>query len=223
MSYSRPEAILLDIDNTIYAYEPCHEAGLSRAFSAGKDRFPTRSAFEQAYHDARKEAKNRVSTQAASHCRLLYFKQMTENLFGRTDGGWAMRMHAAYWDGYFERMKLDKGAKELLDHWAAASMPMAWISDFTTERQFLKLAHLGVDDKVRYLVSSEEVGIEKPSPLGIQRALELVKVDSSNAWYIGDDPKRDAGAASAADVPFLLLDRNAGGWSAIREIWESVS
>lgn len=223
MNYSRPAAILLDIDNTIYEYKPCHEAGLASAFAAAGDQFPTQLAFEQTYHEARREAKNRVSTQAASHCRLLYFKQMTENLFGRTDGSWAMRMHDAYWKGYFDTMVLEDGARELLGVWSAQSMPMAWISDFTTERQFLKLTHLGVEDKVQFLVSSEEVGIEKPSPLGIQRALELIDADPGNAWYIGDDKNRDAGAAAAAGVQFILLDRNDSGWTRVREIWESVS
>ena len=83
-----PEVLLLDIDNTVYPYQPCHEAGLRRAYELAKSpgaRWQGETAFRQDYASARQAVKSRLKAQAAEHSRLLYFKHMVETELGFTD------------------------------------------------------------------------------------------------------------------------------------------
>lgn len=59
------------------------------------------------------------------------------------------------------------------------------------------------------VVTSEACGFAKPDPRILGVALEALGLRPSQALYVGDDPRTDAGAASAAGVPFLWMDRGA--------------
>ena len=75
------KAIFIDIDNTLYAYEPCHEAGIEKAWSAAQG-LPLaardKTDFISQYDSARQTVQRQVVKWAASHCRLLYFKTLME-------------------------------------------------------------------------------------------------------------------------------------------------
>ena len=54
------KALLVDIDNTVYAYAPCHAAGLEAARALAGSRhaaWRSNEAFLAAYHLARREVK----------------------------------------------------------------------------------------------------------------------------------------------------------------------
>ena len=212
----RPSAILLDLDNTVYAYAPCHEAGLVSAFQASG--FDHEITFRADYALARNQAKKPIPETGAAHCRLLYFKTLLERNTGRTQITETLALHAAYWDGYHVAMRLDPGVRELLTAWKAAQIPTAWVSDFTTERQFLKLQTLGLEDLVTYLVTAEEVGAVKPDPSGVDVALaKLGQAPGPHIWLIGDDTKRDLGVAATRGLTGILRDRaDANFWLRLR-------
>ena len=56
-------------------------------------------------------------------------------------------------------------------------------------------------------VSSAEAGAAKPDPAILVRALEIAGADPGNAWHVGDDLEADVGAARAAGVRPVLIDR----------------
>ena len=74
-----PDAVLLDTDNTLYPYDPAHDAAkiavrekVKTAFSISSDEF------EHTYLKARSEVKGRLKGVASSHSRLLYMQRMLE-------------------------------------------------------------------------------------------------------------------------------------------------
>jgi putative hydrolase of the HAD superfamily len=232
-----PVAILLDLDNTVYAYAPCHAAGMAAAERAAAQvdaRWRAAGAFAADYAAARAAVKARTRGQAAEHSRLLYFLELLAQHQGRTPLDAVRRLHDAYWLGYFSRMRLDPGCLALLRAWRAAGLRLAWVSDFTTMRQVLKLKALGLDGAADCLVTSEAAGADKPDPRVVDLALERLGVAPGEAWLVGDDPHRDVGAARARGVPAIWL-RRAGGapaplaaapdavvddWVALRALWE---
>jgi HAD superfamily hydrolase (TIGR01549 family) len=203
----KPTAILLDIDNTVYAYAPCHEAGLKAAFLVSD--FSDEAEFRAAYAEAREQVKHAIADTGAAHCRLLYFKRLLENRLGHTAPAASLALYKAYWDGYHAAMQLDPGVRELLSLWRDAGVPTAWITDFTTEQQLRKLQTLNIADLVTYLVTAEEVGAVKPDPRGVDEALSRFGIAPGPAvWFIGDDTKRDRGVAEARGLTFFWRDRN---------------
>ena len=208
-----PRALLLDLDNTAYAYAPCHEAGLFTSQHAAADlhaEWHEATRFRADYNAARREAKAGVAGTAAEHCRLLYFKTMVERSFGRTVLSVTLTLHAAYWRGYFAAMVRSPGSAELLADLREAGVRLAWVTNFTTERQMLKLQTLGLADAADFLVTSEEVGADKPDPRSVRRALDRLAVAPSEAWLVGDGIRDDADAATAVGIPFVWFRRESG-------------
>lgn len=207
----KPTAVLFDLDNTVYAYDPCHRAGLQETHALARAMHPSFESFDQFeanYRAARERAKIPVLGQAAEHCRLLYFKTMVEIAFGRTRHGETLRLHEAYWQGYSVPMVREPGSLELLGRLRDAGVPTAWVTNFTTERQFLKLVRLGLADAADFLVTSEEVGVDKPAPAGIRRALEAMRLPATrDVVLVGDSLREDGGAAAAAGVTFVWYRR----------------
>lgn len=80
-----------------------------------------------------------------------------------------------------------------------------------TDRDVVPICHdLGVGDAFDFIISSCEVGYEKPDPRVFLRALELAKVEPHEAIHVGDQYKSDVVGARAVGIKPLLIDRN--GW-----------
>lgn len=205
------KALLLDIDNTVYAYAPCHAAGLAAAQRLAATRhaaWQSAEAFTAAYHQARLTVKTLVRSTAAEHSRVLYFKQMLEAVDGRTDAAWVLALDTAYWDAYYAALAPDAGCCDALLAFSQLGLRLAWVSDFTTEHQLVKLLALGLGDRVELLVTSEEAGVEKPHPAGVDLALARLGVPAAEAWMVGDSRHRDVGVARARGLTAVWLRRD---------------
>lgn len=208
-----PKALLLDIDNTVYAYEPCHVAGLKQAFIKSRqlDLWTAEDCFYRAYDASRRSVKSRIQSHAAGHCRLLYFKEMLEGLRGFTLFEQTCRLERAYWEGYATGLTADAECEQVLQLALASGIRLAWISNFTTARQIWKLKHLGLAGLNSLLITSEEAGADKPHPAILDLALARLGLDGcaasgSDAWLIGDE-SADVEVARHRQVPILFMSR----------------
>lgn len=204
----QPRALLLDIDNTVYPYAPCHAAGIRSAYRRSVEfgLWNGETAFSDQYAKARRRVKSRLGLNAAAHSRLLYFKEMIEERSGFTDFDRVQCMETAYWDGYRSGLIPDTGCLEFLEDAAARGIGLAWISNFTTQRQIWKLRTLGLDRVRSVLVTSEEAGADKPDPAILELALDRLGIADHAAWIIGDEPA-DIQAARARKLPILIMRR----------------
>ena len=67
-----PDALLFDTDNTLYAYDPAHEAALRAVREKMAQAFAIRAAdFDEPFEEARRQTKLQLAGTAASHSRLL--------------------------------------------------------------------------------------------------------------------------------------------------------
>jgi putative hydrolase of the HAD superfamily len=67
--------------------------------------------------------------------------------------------------------------------------------------------HLGVSKFFAHVFVSSEIGADKPDPEIYRRALKFVDLKPNEVLHVGDDPKRDWEAASAAGLFVFRLDR----------------
>ena len=203
-------AVFFDLDNTLYAYEPCHQAGIQAAWQMMcATHAISLTTFAELYKAARIKTKTSSDTQAASHSRLLYFQKMHELILGRTHIQQTVLLESTYWHAYMEAMALFPHVIETLKHLRSLGVRIAIISDLTAHIQFQKIERMGIADLIDYIVTSEEAGVEKPDPHIFQLALEKTGAHARETVMFGDDPKKDiAGAHTVGIRAYLVKDGN---------------
>ena len=78
---SLPDAILFDLDNTLYDYQPAHKAAWYQVIKKVTSLFMIEgSQFSKAFYEARSQIKDQLGNTASSHSRLLYFQRTLELL-----------------------------------------------------------------------------------------------------------------------------------------------
>jgi putative hydrolase of the HAD superfamily len=204
MSY---EAVLFDLDNTLYPYAPCNEAGKRAALDALRERGYEldRAAFDDLYAAGRRETKRETGGTAASHSRHVYFKRGLSRHAGGPDPAGALAAGDAYWNGFLGAMSLCDGVEAVFDALDAAGADVAVVTNLTTRVQLRKLVRLGIDDRIDLLVTSEEVGREKPSALPFTTALAALDHRPSEALAVGDNVETDVSGADAVGIDSALF------------------
>jgi len=80
------------------------------------------------------------------------------------------------------------------------------VSNFDGRLRFI-LEHLGISKYFLHVFVSSELGADKPDPEIYRRALRLMNLKPNEVLHVGDDPKRDWEAATAAGLSIFRLDR----------------
>ena len=102
-------------------------------------------------------------------------------------------------------MKLEDEADQFLQLCAERNLPVCILSDLTTEIQIRKLEKLGLQKRTQYLVTSEEVGVEKPDRRMFEAALAKLNLAPQDVVMIGDDIKKDISGAEALGIRAFLI------------------
>lgn len=79
------------------------------------------------------------------------------------------------------------------------------------------LRAIGLREYFEVVVTSADVGVDKPDPAALVRALDLLGEDASGAVMVGDDPV-DAGAAAALGIPCALVPGGVGIAAVVDEL-----
>lgn len=200
------KAILFDLDNTLYSYEPCNQAGqqavvvwLSKQLSLSPKKIT------QLYNMSRQLVHRQLAGQAASHDRLLYLKYVIEHSTHRTQPHLIMQAENIFWLAYFSEMKLRPGIRSLLQLIHKMQLKMVLVTDLTTRVQLSKIVKLKIDRFFDFVITSEEVGHEKPHPAMIQLALKKLQLRPAETILIGDSIAKDQGVAKCCHIPFMRL------------------
>jgi putative hydrolase of the HAD superfamily len=99
------------------------------------------------------------------------------------------------------------GAPELLAAVKAAGLRIAIVTNNVVVEQRLKLAHCGLEPYVDALVTSEEIGAQKPDVAIFNAALARVGANRSEAVMLGDAWQADVAGARAAGVRPVWFNR----------------
>ncbi len=200
------KGILLDLDNTVYAYPPCDQAGqravikwLSQKLAVSPRTITT------SYNHARHQIHRQLQGLAASHARVLYLQYVIEAVTGRTNVNLTLQAEKIFWQAYFEKMKLRPGIVPLLKLIRQHSLILTLITDLTTHLQLAKIAKLRLDQYCDFVVTSEEAGHDKPHPAMITLALQKMHLRSSEVICIGDSLAKDKVVAQRLRIPFIQL------------------
>jgi putative hydrolase of the HAD superfamily len=83
---------------------------------------------------------------------------------------------------------------------------LAVVSNFDGRLRFI-LEHLGISKYFVHVFVSSELGADKPDLEIYERAVRLMNLKPNEVLHVGDDPKRDWEAATAAGLSIFRLDR----------------
>lgn len=199
------KAVILDLDDTLYAYKPLdEEAGVRvREYTCGKLGI-TRQQYEEAYRFGRSETKRQLGDVGASHNRLLYCQKTLEYL-GVNPMPMSLRMYETYWGTFLEKMHLRDGVREFLDRMHEQEIKVVICTDLTAHIQHRKIEALGIAEDISYLVTSEEAGREKPAPEIFMLCLDKLKMSAKEVCCIGDSPVKDVEGAEAVGMQAILF------------------
>jgi putative hydrolase of the HAD superfamily len=202
------KGILWDLDNTIYIYESVHKIAYQETRNTALDFEISESQFDAYWKKSRDIVHNQLHGQGASHSRLLYLQKLHEFAKGFTSSEFGLKLEEVYWSTFLNSMKVREGALELMNNARLNGIEMAIVTDLTAQIQLRKLEKLSLNQYVRYMVSSEEAGVEKPEPAIFQLALDKLNLKPSEVIMIGDSYEKDIKGAESIGIKAYQIDDN---------------
>ena len=207
----KPVAVILDTDNTLYDYAPAHRKAITTTRSKATSLLGiTEEDFDKAYEKARKEVKDRLGNTASSHSRLLYFQRLIEIVGLKTQLLLTLDLNQTYWRTFLTSAHLFEGVRAFLEELRHQDIPTTIITDLTSQVQYRKIIYFGLEQYFDFVVTSEEVGVDKPDPAGLLLAKEKLNIGNGRIWMIGDDPVADIQGAKE-HLGAVTLQKKHGG------------
>ncbi len=190
---SLPDCIFFDIDNTFYAYDPAHNEALKVLKSSISDILNVKiQDVDTNFEKARIVIKKQLKKTASSHNRLLYIQQTLEQFGLGSQIPLSLNLEQIYWSVFLSRAQLFDNLVDFLEELRLLKIPLAIITDLTAQIQFRKMVYFDLDHYFDFIVTSEEVGVDKPNPRSFLLALKKMQFKKTdNIWFIGDDPIKD--------------------------------
>ncbi len=203
-----PNIILLDLDNTVYSYDPCHKAALQKVELYAQEAIKL-SGFTELYNRARKEVHIRLRGTASSHNRLLYFHRLLELAGHGTKIKLAIKLNELYWDSFIEHVEIFDGVYSFLEAAKTLNIPVVVVTDLTADIQLRKILSFKMENLLSAIATSEEAGRDKPDSAIFEIALNKVNSKRESIWMIGDSLKKDIeGGKAIGATTFLKLEEN---------------
>lgn len=212
----KPVAVIFDLDNTLYDYEKAHHASMEAVCTKVVKKLNiSESQFFQAFNEAKDQIKRQLGETASSHSRLLYFQRMLEIIGLRSQVLLALDFEQTYWNTFLNTAEIFPDVREFLDDLRIAGIQTALLTDLTAQIQFRKISYWGLDRFFDNIVTSEEVGSEKPEKAGFELTMQKMRNPSNNGvvWMIGDNLEKDIKGAQKALSCYAILRQTKNGSS----------
>lgn len=193
-------AVIFDLDGTLYDYNTLEREAFTAVGELVLEKIGvTEEQYMEAFERAKQEVKKILGDVAASHNRMLYFQKTMEFLDIRPLF-LTLEMYETYWSTFLDKMELYPGVRLFLDELYENHIRVGICSDMMARVQHRKLVSLGLEDDVDCLVTSEEAGVEKPSPEIFALCLRKLRLKPEEVCFVGDTYEKDVKGAVAAGM-----------------------
>lgn len=213
------KAVIFDVDNTLYSYTKAHAEAFAALTEYGEKALGlSLEAFEGLHKKTEHELRKYMGEVAAVHNRTIRYQHMLESI-GLPLYPHVLEMSRIYWDTLIGAAVLSPGALEAVKQLKDQGIRIGIGTDMTARIQFRKLTKLGLLPYIDFLVSSEEVGAEKPEKAFFERCVQKAGCKRQECLFVGDSLKKDVlgaleaglkaawycpeGCRESADVPQL--------------------
>lgn len=200
------KAVLFDLDNTLYDYEPVHKKAVDSVYVLLKSKLNvSRVKFERLFKQSKNEIHKELSGTASAHNKVLYFQRLIEKLHKTVNPEITLKLYEAYWGTFLKNIKLKPGVKQTLKKLKQKNMKVVIVSDLTTHIQLRKIKKIGITKYVDYLVTSEEAGSEKPHSIMFLLALNKINMLPEEVIMVGDSKIKDIEGANSVGIDTVLI------------------
>jgi FMN phosphatase YigB (HAD superfamily)/ribulose-5-phosphate 4-epimerase/fuculose-1-phosphate aldolase len=203
------KGIILDLDNTLYSYDLCHSKSLNNVLTFLQKNYNTQKNYDELkdlYDDISNKLKYELKSTASSHNKSIYFKQLIELL--NLNYSIVQILNDLYWKTFFEHMVCFEGVNDFIVWNKNIGVKIGVITDYETEYQMQKLEKLGLINYIDTIITSEEVGIEKPSIQMFQTILRKMELRTDEVIMIGDDFNKDVKGALNTNIHTYWFNSN---------------
>ncbi len=199
---SRPRAITLDLDDTLWPMLPVlkhAEQALSSWLCAHAP--ATAAALTPDARGALRQAVMADHPERAHDMGFLRLELLRRALAGAGDDP---ALAAPAFEVFFEarqQVRLYDDVVPMLERWSAR-LPLVALTNGNAD-----LNRIGLARYFRGIVSAHEIGCAKPDPRAFHAACELAGVAPAAVLHVGDDPRLDVEGARAAGLQAVWLLR----------------
>ena len=199
------KAVVFDLDNTVYNYDECHSVAMYRLQDYACNQYKIgKEEFEMCFNSARKEVKSLLGNTGAAHNRMLYMQIFLEKIKCNPVDG-TLELYDVYWNTMLEQMKPFPYVISLMKWLKQNSILIGILTDLTAHIQHRKIKILGIESYIDAIVTSEEVGEEKPSLRAFNRIKEKLQCDENEILMLGDSKCKDIDGAVRAGMHAILF------------------
>ena len=203
------KGIIFDLDDTLYDYKKCHETAIATVINyiiEHNDKHKNYEYIFEVYNKINNKLKHELKNTASSHNKSIYLKHLLEEL--NLDYSHFQMLHELYWTIFYTNMDCFEGVKDFIIWNKTNGIKIGILTDYETEYQIIKLEKLGLLKYIDILVTSEEVGIEKPSYKMFYTMLQKMNLNPGDVIMIGDNYDKDIIGAINSNILGYWFNKN---------------
>jgi len=197
--------IIFDLDNTLYNYDICHEKSINKVFNfiSNLKKYSI-ELITKSFYDIDKNHKILTLNTASSHNKFIKIKHLLEK-YNMTN---YQEMHKLYWDTFYENIKPFDYIIDFIKFNKSLGINIGVLTDYETEYQIEKLKRLDLLQYIDCIVTSEEIGCEKPSIHSFNYILMKMEANRYDTIMIGDNFDKDINGAKEAKIyPYYFCNK----------------
>ncbi len=209
----RPEAVLLDLDDTILAYDAVYEKAWQTVFrkplpqATEVDISRICAAIKQTgewYYGDPERLRRAGQDRHAARREVV---AIALSSLGIDDRRLARELADSYGEEKDKAMFVYPGAIETIRHFKKEGIPLALLTNGSSEYQRKKIERFGLAPFFSHILIEGEQGLGKPDERVFRHALRLLGVvDPSKAWMVGDRLETDVRPAQKLGIYAIWVD-----------------
>ena len=199
------KGVIFDLDNTIYDYNNAHKKAIEILFKYLKDNYNINEQIN--YKKFNHIVKNNLGHHtASSHNKLLTFKLICEDLGILPNK--LLEINEIYHNAFLDNMILYDNIIEFLELCKKNNIKICILTDYILDFTYKKLEKLNVFNYIDHVITSEEIGFDKPNKLMFYSALEKLKLKNYEVIMIGDNFEKDIIGSNNINIYALWFAKN---------------
>lgn len=211
------KAVFFDLDDTLYSLAEPHRRGMGEAERYAKEVLGIEEQLlRETIEIVMKDCAERLGLENPTvHNRQIRFQNVLE-LLGKPIWPHTTILYHKYWDTVIDNMKVTEGAIPLLQALKRAGIYIGIGTDMTSYIQYKKIEKLQIGEYIDTVVTSEEVGADKPLQPIFLRCIQKSGFQADECIFIGDKIEKDIEGALSVGMHAIWCKKHSKNKHLIR-------